>query len=346
MASVTLVHPESRVTVPVRLAINKCSLFENTPALTASPYRVQSPVSLSIFQEFISSLEGKAITITTANFTGLQLLCDEFGFSEIAAKLSEFRSSSDLNKPEDSNTLPRIAFLEETLHQHSQLIAILQNEFRQLSTDFGRLVSEVSALKAQIPSTVIQSQSRPPPSPSSSVPSFDSRIVSNFPEIFAEFRRKHFKILWRGSRDGFKVREFHGRCDGHANTLTVILDTKGNIFGEFTPVRWESRTKSPYEKADESLKSFLFTLKNPNKIPARKFALKADRKHWAIYCGMERGPCFSDIGVFDNCNANTENYTHVFGTAYHNDTGMEREKVFTGTQYFQVAEIEVFEITD
>jgi hypothetical protein len=33
---------------------------------------------------------------------------------------------------------------------------------------------------------------------------------------------------------------FHSRCDGHANTLTVILHTKGNIFGGSTPVEWES----------------------------------------------------------------------------------------------------------
>jgi hypothetical protein len=72
----------------------------------------------------------------------------------------------------------------------------------------------------------------------------DSRIISDFPEIFAEFRGKQFSLLWRGSRNGFKAQEFHHRCDGHANTLTVIVDTEGNIFGGFTPVEWESRTSN------------------------------------------------------------------------------------------------------
>jgi hypothetical protein len=64
--------------------------------------------------------------------------------------------------------------------------------------------------------------------------------------------------------------QFHGRCDGHANTLTVIVDTNGNIFGGFTPLTWESRRPnsatdwSNCAKADDSLKSFLFTLKNPH----------------------------------------------------------------------------------
>jgi hypothetical protein len=91
-------------------------------------------------------------------------------------------------------------------------------------------------------------------------------------------------MLWRGSRDGFEAQEFRRRCDGHASTLTVILDTEGNIFGGFTPMKWESRVwnrkdgkKDNHYKADDSLKSFLFTLKNPHNIPARRFALKTEK---------------------------------------------------------------------
>jgi hypothetical protein len=61
----------------------------------------------------------------------------------------------------------------------------------------------------------------------------------------------------------------------------------------FTPVKWESRKKdsqaseelgrSNCYKADPSLKSFVFTLKNPQNFPARKFALKAEKKEEAIF---------------------------------------------------------------
>jgi hypothetical protein len=127
----------------------------------------------------------------------------------------------------------------------------------------------------------------------------------------------------------------------------VILDTKGNIFGGFTPVEWESRTGSLHKKADNSVKSFLFTLRNPHNIPARKFALKPEKKHCAIYCYSERGPCFGsgcDIAVSDNCNANTDNYC-PFGYAYTNDTGLDGKVVFTGSRHFKVEEIEIFKIT-
>jgi hypothetical protein len=129
------------------------------------------------------------------------------------------------------------------------------------------------------------------------------------------------------------------------------LYTKGNIFGGFTPVEWAS-SENVELKADESQKSFLFTLKNPHNIPARRFTLKADKKHQAIYCNSEWGPRFGslegrgcDIAVSDNCNRNTGSYS-VLNGSYTNDTALDGRIIFTGSRNFQVKEIEVFEITD
>jgi hypothetical protein len=71
-------------------------------------------------------------------------------------------------------------------------------------------------------------------------------------------------VLWRGSRDSFGARDFHRRCDGHANTLTFIEDTAGTTFGGFTPVEREWRewngtnfaSESNGSKTDPSLKVF------------------------------------------------------------------------------------------
>jgi hypothetical protein len=93
--SVTLIHPEETFTIPIVQTINKCSLFQNNSTLLVSPYPVQSPVSLSIFREFISALEVKSVKITDTHFKDLELFRDEFDFSEISAKLAQFRSPSD-----------------------------------------------------------------------------------------------------------------------------------------------------------------------------------------------------------------------------------------------------------
>jgi hypothetical protein len=176
-------------------------------------------------------------------------------------------------------------------------------------------------------------------------PPLDSRIISDFPKIFAEFRRKRFSLLWRGSRDGFKLTEFHRRCDGHANTLTVILDTKGNIFGGFTPVKWESPTTWK-AMADDRLTSFIFTLKNPHNLRARKFGLNAAEKHHAIGCGSPYGPWFDcAIAVLEKCNSRTDNVGYI-GRVYINDTELDGKTILTGSTRFQVQEIEIFEIKD
>jgi hypothetical protein len=175
----------------------------------------------------------------------------------------------------------------------------------------------------------------PPPS------GWNSAIVPDFPKLFEDFKQKQFTLRWRGSRDGFGKRDFHSRCDWHGNTLTVILDTKGNLFGGFTPVEWDSGSE---EKADPSLKSFIFTLKNPRNFPARRFALKAEAKDRAIRCNSDGGPHFWDIYVFNNCNTNTSSGTYL-GYSYTNNTGLDGKTFFTGSDRFQVKEIEVFEIS-
>jgi hypothetical protein len=116
-------------------------------------------------------------------------------------------------------------------------------------------------------------------------------------------------------------------------------------------VDWESRTTPSYFKADPSLKSFVFTLKNPHNFPARQFALKAEKKDRAIACGFGRGPSFGgnirgDILVPEVCNVKTGSTTYYFGSSYENDSGLDGTTLFTGWKDFTVKEIEVFEITD
>jgi archaellum component FlaC len=102
--------------------------------------------------------------------------------------------------------------------------------------DFSKIKEDLKQLKDRVvqqqPVPTPQQAALPPPTPALA---FDSLIVPQFPPLFEEFRAKRFNLLWRGSRDGFTAQEFHRRCDGRANTLTLISDTDGNVFGGFTP---------------------------------------------------------------------------------------------------------------
>jgi hypothetical protein len=182
-------------------------------------------------------------------------------------------------------------------------------------------------------------------------PALESLIVREYPPLFEEFRAKRFNLLWRGSRDGFSAAKFQRRRDDCANTLTLIRDIDGNVFGGFTPVEWENNC---WWKGDDSLLSFLFTLRNPRSVPPGKFALRAEKKQDAIYCNSGRGPAFDDSGrycdirISDQCNAT--NYSDIrLGTrwsdrTYANDTAAA--DFFTDAENFTVKEIEVFKIAD
>jgi hypothetical protein len=94
MTSLTLLHPEETFTIPILQVMNKCSFFQNNATFLG--WFLLTGFNLL----FLSALDGNAIKITDTNFTEFDRLCDEFGFSELAAKLSDFRPSIDSKEAE------------------------------------------------------------------------------------------------------------------------------------------------------------------------------------------------------------------------------------------------------
>jgi hypothetical protein len=164
-------------------------------------------------------------------------------------------------------------------------VSELSAEVRLLwQTFFDRRLFEDPALCDHTESlwrTVSDRLARPP-----SPPTFESLIVVVFPPPFQSFDGKQWALLWRGSRDGFSALEFHRCYDGRANTLTLILDTDGNIFRSFSSVKLETPSNTFGCKGDESLWSFPFTRRNPRGVPAQTFTLRAEQKQFAIYCHL------------------------------------------------------------
>jgi hypothetical protein len=170
----------------------------------------------------------------------------------------------------------------------------------------------------------------------------ESTIIHDCPDILNEFNNQEWTLLYRGSRDGFRSSTFHAKCDNQSNTLTLIEATNGFIFGGFTPVSWDS---SNQYKADNTKKSFLFTLNNPRNSEARKFLVSNTSN--AIHCYSSGCPLFGynhDISVYGSCDTPTSQYTSL-GHSYVNDTGIDGKQVFTGEYNFTVKNIEVFQIS-
>jgi hypothetical protein len=126
-----------------------------------------------------------------------------------------------------------------------------------------------------------------------------------------------------------------------------------NIVGGFTHADWELRKWSGKIgkvgnrlRGHPSLKSFLFTLKNPRNVSALRFTFEAERKHEAICWDSCCGPHFADICVFDKCDANSNSYISGFGERCTDDTGLVGNTFFINSLHFQTKEIEIIEITD
>ena len=111
--------------------------------------------------------------------------------------------------------------------------------------------------------------------------------------------KQKWKLLYRASNHGFSAANFHSKCDGQSNTLTIIRTTLGYVFGGFTTKPWSQIGSHVNDPA-----AFIFSLIN-SQGTQKKFDCQ-DPEH-AIYCVCEYGPTFGagfDIVICDNSNQN------------------------------------------
>jgi len=174
----------------------------------------------------------------------------------------------------------------------------------------------------------------------------DSAIMSDAQQISFQtltgLENKLFSLLWRGSRDGFGARTFHSRCNTKANTVTVIKNKNGFIFGGFTSIPWSS--KGGYK---EDSKAFLFSLTNPSNTPLK---LKVQSPEDAVVHDSSFGPTFG--GGFDlyvSSLSNKKRYSYMRFNSYEFPEGLSLDEggkfIVGGSDHnFEIAEIEVFQV--
>jgi hypothetical protein len=147
---------------------------------------------------------------------------------------------------------------------------------------------------------------------------------------------QQWQLIYRGTRDGFEKGKFLRHCADQGPTMTLIL-ANGFLFGGYTTASWKN-TKELWI-IDES--AFLFTLTNPHRIPPTKYPVESSGG-CATRSAIGFGPTFGqfDICIHPNSNKNTESNIS-FPKDYRDTTGIG-VKTFTGTQYFQTSEIEIY----
>jgi hypothetical protein len=153
-----------------------------------------------------------------------------------------------------------------------------------------------------------------------------------------------WSLLYRGTRDGFEPSDFHSKCDGHPNTLTIFKAAESKfIFGGFTTVSWDSSNGwKSYPNA------FIFSLTNKDNKPV-KMKIDLDEHEYAIRCYPEYGPTFGgghDICIANKANTTMESYSDLGCTYKHPQYAYETDEAqsfLAGSYSFQLDEIEVYQ---
>ncbi|GBC27036.2 carbohydrate-binding module family 13 protein [Rhizophagus irregularis DAOM 181602=DAOM 197198] len=147
-----------------------------------------------------------------------------------------------------------------------------------------------------------------------------------------------FKLILRGSRDGFTPEKFHENCDSRSCTITVIkVEGSEEILGGFNPIEWKSD-----DSYGNTKDSFIFSFKNNDIDDYILSRVKEENK--ALFHNLNYGPSFGygDLIIKSNYlfSSSKKDFNHCYCKKYSYVNAIRE----TGNGY-TIKEYEIFQIT-
>ncbi|RGB37546.1 hypothetical protein C1646_694587 [Rhizophagus diaphanus] len=150
-----------------------------------------------------------------------------------------------------------------------------------------------------------------------------------------------FKLIFRGSRDGFTAQKFHEICDDKSCTITIVKVKNSNeILGGYNPIEW----KNDYNVGSygTTKDSFIFSFVNKDNIE-NCFISRVECEKNAIIYWRNYGPSFGggDLIIYEG---------HQGEASFNrNDSSYCKKKCYEKqiretTNKFSIEEYEVFQI--
>ena len=137
--------------------------------------------------------------------------------------------------------------------------------------------------------------------------------------------------IYQATVDGDTTAKFHSKCDGHANTLTVIKSTNNKIFGGFTSLAYHSLNGQYYYDSN----AFIFSLNNLE-------IYEVNQKENSVWIGSSYSIMFGsgyDIYLPDKCLSNSQNYSVQSSYNYKG-----KSYALTGGNYFTTLDYVVYQV--
>ena len=88
------------------------------------------------------------------------------------------------------------------------------------------------------------------------------KLLSSFEQanVFKHLRSYSYKLLFRGTRDGFKTKTFYEKCN-KKHTLCIIYTPQKNVFGGYTSIAWK-RIDGSSTKYSSDPSAFIFKIRS------------------------------------------------------------------------------------
>jgi hypothetical protein len=151
-----------------------------------------------------------------------------------------------------------------------------------------------------------------------------------------------WNLIYKGTKDGFTIDDFHRCSDSQGPTMTIIQSLDNYLFGGFTSISWNFHQGVKSGVTDRT--AFLFTLTNPHGISPTKYPIKSSGDHAVVPNAM--GPTFGqyDICIYPNSNLNSQSFIKF--PTYYNDTTGKGYLTFTGSTNFTTSDIEIYRLAN
>jgi len=270
--------------------------------------------------ELISSKEAKYVFILDENDNILK-----FNFSvSIGAKTENIEFKIKKCEMTEKEIISNLSEKVQTL---TKRVEILEKENEQLKQNnlVTELLNEFKMMKEAflIPYTI------------------DSKIITNYSQVNLiksgiknTDNKVIFKLLFRGTKDGQTVADFHKYCDGKPNTLSIMQTSKGYIFGGYNEKKWDSSSGCV---ADPN--AFIFSL------DYMKIYKPKNGKTGYIHCASDHGPYFcGTIGMVSNYFSSNNHYEQNVNNCYDGGEQNKNYELNHGEKNFYGREVEVFQV--
>lgn len=133
-------------------------------------------------------------------------------------------------------------------------------------------------------------------------------LLTLLEEQFVNRANVELRVLYRGSRDGFRIQPFLNKAKDKENTLMLIHNDHHYKFGGYTQIPWSDDREY---HSDET--AFLYQIRPQCTV----FPLLPEREHWAVMHDTSQStfPFFGNWGelvLYQDCNLNSNSNCFIW----------------------------------